>query len=129
MNETTIIDEILHKMNVRSFSMIASLILIVGGIYMCFHDLVSNGKIDIKAVFVDGQIETGSLGLMAMFLGVIIVLALNYRGQPYKGQEVNINLNGNEISTKGLSYRKLRDIIKAASNEPIDSKSNNEFLE
>jgi hypothetical protein len=113
------IDIIIEKFNTRGLSMLSAMILIISGIYMCFHDLKATGKIDLKTTFVEGQIETGSLGLMAMFLGVFIILALNYRSQPFKGQEVELVVNGNQIKTKGLSYRKLKELISATTSDGV----------
>lgn len=111
----------LNKINTRACSMLAALIMILGGVYMCFKDLTANGKIDLKAAVLQGQIETGSLGIMAMFWGVIVILVLNYRSQPYKGQEVQININGSQITAKGLSYRKLKEIVSVATNKELES--------
>lgn len=58
---------------------------------------------------------------MAMFLGVLIVLALNLN-KPYKGQEIKIVINGHEITGKGLSYRKMRELIVAAAKEASKNK-------
>ena len=107
----SIINRLIDKLSIRAFSMLAALILIVGGIYMCFEGLQAKGKIDLQTALVEGQIETGSLGLMAMFLGVIIVLSLNLFGQRFKGQEVHIIKNGNTFVGKGLSYRKMKEIV------------------
>lgn len=100
---------------------------------MCFKDLKTTGKINIKAAFVDGQVETGSLGLASMFLGVIVILILNhrsepYRSEPYKGQEIEININGNNITAKGLSYRKLKEIVAIASVNSAATEKHNKQL-
>lgn len=112
----TRIDTIIEKINTRGLSMLAALIMIAGGIYMCIKEITTTGKIDLKTAFLEGQIETGSLGLMSMFLGVVVILALNYRSQPYKGQEVELVLDGTEVKAKGLSYRKLQEIVSAVNN-------------
>ena len=96
--------------------MLCALILICSGVYMCILDLRATGAIDLKAAFFQGSIETGSLGLLAMFLGVIVVLALNLN-RPNKGQEFRIVLKGREISASNLSYRKLRELISIAAAE------------
>jgi hypothetical protein len=101
---------LLEKLNTRAFSMLCAIILICSGAYMCFIDLNVKGVIDIKSTIVEGKIETGSLGLMAMFLGVIIVLSLNLN-KPYKGQEIKIVTNGHEVTGTGLSYRKMRELV------------------
>ena len=88
---------------------------------MCFQDLTSTGTIDIKATFVQGKVETGSLGIMAMFLGVLIVLALNLN-KPYKGQKIKIVINGHEITGKGLSYRKMRELIAAVTEKDPENR-------
>lgn len=122
------IDTIIEKFNTRGLSMLSAIILIISGIYMCFHDLKATGKIDLKTTFVEGQIETGSLGLMAMFLGVFIILVLNYRSQPFKGQEVELIVNGNQIKTKGLSYRKLKELVSATTNDSVENVTHNKAL-
>jgi hypothetical protein len=81
---------------------------------MCLLDIRAKGAIDIKAAFIQGKIETGSLGLMAIFFGVLIVLALNLN-KPYSGQEIKIVVEGKEITGKGLSYRKMRELIATIS--------------
>lgn len=116
MHEISVIDKILLKITVRSFSIIGALILIISGIYMCLNDLAGTGRIDVKAVFIDGQIETGSLGLMTIFLATIIILALNYGNRPRKGEKVTIRKGDFEITTNDLSYRKLSEIIAYALN-------------
>ena len=125
MKKESYIYLILNRINIRALSMLAALIMILGGVYMCFEDLMANGKIDLKTAIFEGQIETGSLGLMAMFLGVTVILVLNYRSQPYKGQEVQININGNQITTKGLSYRKLKEIVSIATNKGPEIETHN----
>ena len=88
---------------------------------MCIRGLAATGSIDLKSAVFEGKIETGSLGLLAMFLGVVIVLVMNLRS-PFKGQEVRLVVNGNKISAKGMSYRKLQELVRAASgNESQES--------
>jgi len=113
MNDDAI-DNWRAKLNTRAGSMLGALILLCSGVYMCFSDLSAKGAIDLKAAFIEGKIETGSLGLMTIFFGVVIILALNLN-KPYKDQEVKLIINGNEISGKGLSYRKLKELINSAS--------------
>jgi hypothetical protein len=93
---------------------------------MCFEDLRVNGKIDLKTALVEGQIETGSLGLMVMFLGAIVILVLNYKSQPFKGQEIQISINGNQITGKGLSYRKLKEIVAVATDKEPEGDTHNQ---
>jgi len=113
MTRDELISYVLAKLNTRSASMLCAVVLVCGGICMCFADLTSKGSIDLKAAILEGNVETGSLGIMAMFLGVVIVLALNLT-RPYSGQEVKLVINGNEITGTGLSYRKMHDLIQAA---------------
>lgn len=116
MNE--LIDDLLVKLNTRAVSMLCALVLICSGVYMCISDITSTGSINIKAAFVEGRIESGSLGLMAMFLGVLVVLAVNLH-KPFKDQEIKLTLNGNEVVGKGLSFRKMKEIVNAASSADV----------
>lgn len=110
MNYEAFRNDLLTKFNTRAFSMLTAIMLTVGGIAMCFSQLNQTGEINIKAAFVEGKIQTGSLGLMTVFFGVMIVLAMNLN-RPYKGQEIRILLDGKEVSGKGLSYRKVRELM------------------
>jgi hypothetical protein len=78
---------------------------------MCLAGLSASGSINVKAAVLEGKIETGSLGLLAMFLGALIVLAMNIR---YGSQEIKLSVNGNEITGRGLSYRQMRELVEAA---------------
>jgi hypothetical protein len=106
------------KVTVRAGAVLCAFVLICGGMYMCFSGLNAKGSIDVKAAVIEGHIETGSLGLFAMFLGVVIVLALIFsKHRPYEGQEIKLVVNGNEITGKGLSYRKMRELVQVANSE------------
>lgn len=102
----------IDKLNVKSFTILSSLILIIGGLVLCLKDLRVNGSINIKTALVEGQIETGSLGLMIIFLGVFVLIIVNLKKTiiPFDNQVVELTINGNKIKTKGLSYRKLKEI-------------------
>jgi hypothetical protein len=83
--------------------------------FMCFSGLIAKGAIDLKAALFEGHIEAGSLKLFAMFLGVLSILALIVsKHQPYDGQEIKMVVNGNEFIGKGLSYRKMRELVQVA---------------
>ena len=104
--------ELIDKINTRAISSLSAFILICSGIYMCFEGLSATGIIDLNTTLISGKIETGSLGLLAMLLGVVIILFINLR-KPYEGQKIKITVNGNEIIGEGLSYRKLRELVQA----------------
>lgn len=116
-DKAKILNRIIDKFHTRSFSMLAALIMIISGIFMCFKDLKATGVINIKAAFIDGQIETGSLGLLTMFLGVITILILNISTNKYKGQELSVTINGKTIKGKGLSYRKVKELLSVGKND------------
>jgi len=101
-----------EKINTRSLSMTAALLMICSGIYMCIIGLSEKGVIDLKTAFIEGKIETGSLGLMVMFLGIVVILALLIRRHPHQGEEINFIISDNTVSTKNLSYRKVEKILK-----------------
>lgn len=117
-----LIKHVLSRLNTRAASMLCAFVLIGGGIYMCFAGLSAAGSIDLKAVFVEGKIQTGSLGLLAMFLGVVIVLALNHHRYPYLGEEIKLVINGNEIVGKHLSYRKMRELVQVAIASSVEAR-------
>jgi hypothetical protein len=110
-----IADVLLTKINVKLGATLSGFLLIGGGMYMCFTRLSANGSIDLKAVFVEGKIQTGSLGLFTIFLGTVVILAVALSSaKPFEGQEVKLVINGNEITGKCLSYGKLRELLEVA---------------
>jgi hypothetical protein len=114
----------LSKLNTRAGSVLCAFVLICAGIYMCFSGLTATGSIDLKAALFEGQVKTGSLGILSMFLGVVIILTLNVTGtKPYDGQEIKLIVNGSEIVGKGLSFRKLRELVRLANTKamPVES--------
>ena len=110
--KTDLYEAAFTKINAKAVSLGCALILICSGIYMCARGLSTTGSINLKLALVQGQIETGSLGLFAMFLGSFIVMLMNVR-KPYAGQEVRILANGHEIIGKDLSYRKLAELLQS----------------
>jgi hypothetical protein len=113
MDRNQLTEKLLAKINARACSMACAIVLICGGMYMCFSGLIATGSIDLKTAIFEGRIQTGSLGLFSMFLGVLIVITLNL-GKPYGGQVIKLNINGNEVVGKGLSFRKVRELVQAA---------------
>jgi hypothetical protein len=110
-------DSLISKCNTYALGMFCAIVLICGGLYMCMLDLTAHGSIDLKTTFVEGKIETGSLGLMAMFLGSVVSLVITIarsRAAPFHGQEMRITIDGNEIVAKELSYRKMKELLELA---------------
>ena len=66
---------IFSKINVKSGLLLVSLFLFISGISMCYSGLESTGSIDIKTSYMEGKLDTGSLGLLVIFLGVTVSLA------------------------------------------------------
>lgn len=71
-----IFDKVLIKINVKSVSLIISLVLIISGIMMCIDGLNQFGEIDIKSTIISGKISTGSLVLLCHIRNWIIFLIL-----------------------------------------------------
>lgn len=63
------------KLNVKSALIFISLVLSISGIYMCFLELEATGAIDIKSAIFEGKINTGSLGLLVIFLSLPVAFA------------------------------------------------------
>ena len=93
--------------------MISALVLIISGVVMCAKDMSVDGKINVKSAFIEGSLETGSLGLLVIFVGFIIIIALNFDTKPYKGQEFELDVEGIKFKGKGLSQHKIKDLIEA----------------
>lgn len=114
ISPATLASVLVARFNARAASVLCAFVMICSGIYMCMLGLSAAGSINVKAAVVEGKIETGSLGLLVIFLGVAIVLALNL-AKPYAGQEIRMMVDGKEVVGKGLSYRKMRELVRAVS--------------
>ncbi|MBN2715963.1 MAG: hypothetical protein JXX14_08905 [Deltaproteobacteria bacterium] len=140
LNQNTI-ELVLAKINVRAFAALGGLILIIGGIFMCMSGLSATGVIDLRSAIVEGKIETGSIGLMSMFLGVILMMVLNIKWRRSAGPEpIKISIEGDKIECEGFSHSKLAKVLetidrgkninpnywKEESNKDIHDAANNE---
>jgi len=74
------LDKILSKINTNSASLFIAFVMSISGIYMCFQKLSHDGYIDIKSAVVSGRLETGSVGLLVIFISSIIVISVLRKG-------------------------------------------------
>jgi len=51
-------------------------VLVIVGIIMVFNEINQSGVIDIKSAIISGKIESGSLGLLFSFLGVVLLFGV-----------------------------------------------------
>lgn len=116
MNTQSFVERAFEKANIKALSGVSAAMLMGAGVYMCIKGLNSNGAIDIKSTIIQGRIDTGSLGLMVIFLATAIFIVINLN-KPFKGEQVKIIMNGNEIEASGLSYRKLKEMVAFFSKE------------
>lgn len=117
---------IIQKVNVKSVSLAIALFLLSAGVYMCLKGIAHEGFIDIKSAVLSGKIETGSLGLIVIFLGTAIVLAVIKKSgimQEHKGERIEIEIGNRKIICENLSFRKVQE-IRELMKETNDSENN-----
>lgn len=68
-------ETITTKLNVKSALLAISACLSAAGIYMCVIGLQSNGVINVKSSIIEGRVDTGSLGLLVIFLAILLAYA------------------------------------------------------
>ena len=110
MNESpTFVDMVMDKLNVASCSLLSAVAMIFAGIYLCISQINEAGAIRLDSLVFSGEIQSGSLGLMVMFLGVMVVLAgvLGRRPAGPKHETIEIEVNGAKVVCTGLSFRKV----------------------
>ncbi|WCT13073.1 hypothetical protein [Mucilaginibacter jinjuensis] len=61
----------------RTMSTATGIILIIGGIFLLYKRINATGTVDIKSAIFNGKIESGSAGLITVFLGITIMLLSN----------------------------------------------------
>lgn len=54
---------------------ISSIGMIVGGFVLILFKTSGGGIIDVKTVFLEGKLESGSVGLLFSFLGVLLLIS------------------------------------------------------
>ena len=106
-----IFEQLLGKVHTRSVGVAIALLMIVCGIYMCVEGIREHGVIDLVIAFIEGHLETGSLGLLVMFLGVCIIALVLERVHPHTGEEISIKIDGVEICVKNLANGRMADLL------------------
>jgi len=69
----SIFNSIIDRFNLKSATIFFAFILTVAGILMIINDIKDKGIIDIKSAVLSGKLETGSVGLILIFLSVVVV--------------------------------------------------------
>ena len=75
MSEPKLMDSILNRINSRSMAMAVAVFLISDGLFMLMRKIEGTGSIDMKTSFLEGKLESGSVGVLFMFCGFVLVLA------------------------------------------------------
>lgn len=109
----SLFDKLIQKIHCRSIIVLTAFILIISGIYLCTKNISQGGSINLKTTILEGNIETGSLGLLVIFLGAFIIIIISFTLSPgAKREEIELTKGKNKIIGKNLSYRKIKDILK-----------------
>lgn len=109
-------DKILSMIHSRSIAMLASVAMVVFGLKMCADGLTQKGTIHIKSAILSGEIETGSLGLFVLFLGVIVMctvvlVTLKCTGLQQRCFEITTK-SGKQVSFTNIPSDEIAQIIK-----------------
>ena len=118
----------IEKINVKSVSLGIALFLMGAGVYMCLSEIAHIGCIDIKSAVLSGKIQTGSLGLLVIFLGTAIVLTVIKKSgimQERQGEKIELVIGDRRIICENLSFRKVQE-IRELMKEATESASNGE---
>ena len=87
-------ETLLEKLNVRSGSLALAGLMVVGGIAMALMGLRDDGQVDLRTPFLTGQLKTGSLGVLVMFLGFSVTLCVIFRewwGDKNRRQRIEVH--------------------------------------
>lgn len=97
------------KLNVKSGLLTISLVLCVAGLLMCFSGLQANGSIDVKSAILEGKINTGSLGLLVIFIS----LPLAYFAKQVSLQEKHVEFYHRDlkVTAANMSEREWAHIV------------------
>jgi uncharacterized membrane protein len=80
---------------------VASLISITGIILVCRGSEPRGTVVDFKSVFIEGKIETGSVGVALIFLGVVIIVAVLFFRYPATAETTEIRVGDVEVKVPG----------------------------
>ena len=116
----TVIDTVFSflskKVNVRGISMLIALVIAISGSVMIYKGIKDEGAIDIKSPFVSGQLRSGFVGVVLIFLAsAICITGLMTRGERPR-QKIKLRKGDMELEWDGDLYywnesRNILDIV------------------
>ena len=62
-------------MLLKTIAMCIAAIMVIAGIAMVFIGTQGEGSIDLKAPFLEGKLQSGSVGVLLIFLAIVIIIA------------------------------------------------------
>ena len=74
--------QVLAKLNLTSAALLVSLAMMGCGTLMCLSGIRDEGSINLKASFLEGNLQTGSLGLVVIFVGAFLAMFSLARARP-----------------------------------------------
>ncbi len=104
-----LIDKILSKIHIRSFSILIAALFAIAGIYMIYHGIRDEGAINISSAIITGKIKSGLVGVTLVFLGAMISLACIIV-KPAR-QKVKIKTNNGYLEWEG-TVNSIRSLIR-----------------
>ncbi len=87
----------LYKDITRIIPLILGSLCIIMAIVMVYQGITAYGSIDVKALFLEGKVTSGSAGIVFAFVGIVSILVGSLK-RPRKIQMLNIRKNGEEIA-------------------------------
>lgn len=67
-----------HKEFRKTITLISGILLLFAGIFLLYIGTSAKGTVDFSSNLIKGKIETGSAGMLALFIGLIIVYTAIY---------------------------------------------------
>lgn len=64
-----------RRLNVQAGAMLIATILALSGSIMIFKGVEGHGVIDLKSSFLEGQVESGSVGVLLVFCAMFLAVA------------------------------------------------------
>jgi hypothetical protein len=107
-----------RKLNVRSAALMIAAMMVLFGCLMVKQGLRDDGAIDIRSPFLSGQVKSGFVGVLLVFMGMVITttVVLRHRPPSTPRQSIKVRNGSRSLEWDGDLYywnerRNILDLI------------------
>lgn len=73
------LENVIQRIETKALALLLALVLAIAGIAMIYSALRDDGVIHLRAALIEGELKTGSVGVLVLFLSTVITLSCIWR--------------------------------------------------